>query len=368
MRILIVSAKIPHRDFNSNDSLIQAFKDLGHEVITCGPIIGNTEEPIVSPRDIKVIDKSIHPEYYTYKEILDKCDKTPDFILQVDPHFYLSGDKPKDIKSGYYIVDVHRGADIFRRMSIEGKFDYIFIAQKFFIPIFTHIGLNCFWIPRAHDDTFIKEQNINTECDLVFCGETGISDTLNIFNKLDFDINLRYHDGYYPDVSFQNRYRSWSNMSLEYIERAEILIRLSKDYNLRIYDKTYGENYAKAISRGKILVNHSLWKDSALRNFEVLACNRFLIADNIPFQEELLEDKKHYAAYNQYFSPLVDNFKLEYEEIRSLVDYYLSHDLERKRITNIGKEYVRKWHTFKNRAKTIVDIVEGKSNGYVRPY
>lgn len=377
MRILICCAENKNnKRYTSHDSFIQAFKDIGHEVITCGPVIGNHDGELEGEaRDIRVYDKREHPETWTYKEILDKCDKKPDLILQTDPHFYLKGEKPKDIITAYYIVDVHRGASVFRQMALAGKFDYVFLAHKYFMPLFTKVGLNCFWLPRAFDDTYVKEYpEIGIECDISFIGENGLGDKINKFPIYDAQIGNWYHEGPYPPASPQDKYRNWENHNTEYNERAEILYRLSQDFNLRVYQggedriNSRGINYAKAICRGKIGINHSLWFDSALRNFEILACRRFLISDMLPYQEELLVHGKHYTAYNHYFLPHLDNFKLEYELIRDHIKLLLKHEDIRKEIAKEGCEFVNKYHTFKERAKTLVSTVEGKVKGYQCPF
>lgn len=375
MNILIACAENPFiKQYSSQESLIQAFRDLGHNVITCGPQNLNYFGDLKSTlRDIKVYDKLEHPEKYTYDEILSKLDKTPDLILQTDPNFFFVGNKPSNIPCAYYIVDVHRGASVFRKMALEGKFDFVFIAQKYFIPIFKRVKLNCYWLPRAYNSNYIKEyKDIEIECDISFIGENGFSKEMNIFNALDADLDINFHIGIYPGIDFNKKYRCWDNHTMEYAERAEILHRLSKDFNLRVYDnntiKSRGEGCAKIISRGKITVNHSLWKDSALRNFEVLACNRLLITDNLPFQDELLLDNVHCRTYNQYFLPFISNFDLEYEEIKELVKYYLDNEKEMQEIAVRGMEFVKKYHTFKNRAQTIIDTIFNGAEGYVKPY
>ena len=108
-------------------------------------------------KDIKVHDKRQHPESYSYDEILSRLNFTPDLIIQTDSHFYFTGTKPRGIKSAYYILDAHRGADVFRRMAIEGSFDYVFIVQKYFMPLFEHAGLNCHWLPLVDDYTLIMD-------------------------------------------------------------------------------------------------------------------------------------------------------------------------------------------------------------------
>lgn len=374
MKILICCAEsTKNKRYTSNDSFIQAFKDLGHEVITCGPTFGNFDGELIGQiRDIRVHDKKEHPETWTYEEILDKCPIKPDLILQMDPHFYLKGDKPKNIICAYYVVDVHRGASVFRDMALAGNFDYVFLAHKYFMPLFAKKGLNCYWLPRAFDDTYMREYpEIDIECDISFIGENGLHEKINKFNVYDTKVGNWYHEGPYPPVAPWDKYRSWDSHTMEYAERAEILHRLSQDFNLRVYQDNIdsrGPNYAKMLCRGKLTVNHSLWYDSALRNFEVLACNRFLISDALPYQDELLTHTKHYFAYNQFFSPHIQNFDLEYECIKDIVKFMLEHEKERKEIARVGCEFVNKYHTFKNRAETLIDTIEGKAKGYVKPY
>ena len=357
MRIIIACGEFKGEVFSSGQSLITAFKKLGHEVITCGPRMGNYELPLDGEKDIKVLDKRIHPETYTYAEILEKAPKKPDLILQLDPHFYFVGEKPKDIKTAYYLVDVHRGGNVFRKMVIEGHFDFLFLAHKYFERHFLRLGLKPIWLPRAFDDTFICDYpEIEQECDISFCGQTGIADELLKFPCFDEKIGRKYHEGPFPDVPPEKRYHNW-NTSMEYVDRAELLIRLSKDYKMRIYEFTYGPAYAKTICRGKIGFNRSLWKDSALRNFEVMACNKFLITDELPHQDELFQDKVHCRTYRSYYQPQFANFDLDYEEVKELIDYYLEHDTERKEIARRGNGHTFKNHTFCHRAEKIIKEV-----------
>lgn len=356
MNILIATAEYEHK--YTAHSLTQAFRDIGHRVITCGPLAGNYDLPIKGKYDIPVLDKKDHPEAYTYDEIIYRSYVKPDLILQIDPHFYFVGNKPKDIPCAYYAIDVHRGADVFRRMALKGQFDHVFIAYKHFMPLFEKVGLNCHWLPLAFDDTYIREYpEIDIECDISFIGETGISEELLDFPNYDNGVGAAYHSAPFKDIDWKRRYRSFENGSMEYAERAEILIRLSRDFDLRVYKETRGAAYPKAICRGKIVVNHSLWKDTTLRNYEVPACNRFLISDIVPYQDRQLIDKTHYAGYEQYFQPNVANFDLEYEVIRDLVRYYLDNDEERHRIVGLGRKHVENNHTFKDRARQIIDTV-----------
>jgi hypothetical protein len=362
MKILICYAWTKDRE--SGDSLVNAFKALGHEITTCGPAKKNFDGDLLGERDIKVYDKREHPERYTYDEILSKSGQSFDLILQCDSGFYFTGNKHKDVFSACYLVDIHRGGKIFRDMAIEGNFDVVFVGQKYFMHLLEKKELNCYWLPRAYDSLYIKEyEDVDAIADISFCGQSGIHKSINTFQFQDEQLKLKYHSGAYRDCLPFERFSGYENSSFEYAARAEILMRLSKDFNTRLYEEAYGENYAKAICRGKITVNRSLWFDSALRNFEVMACNRFLITDELPYQEELFNDFIHCRTYRNYYQPQFANFDLDYECIRNLVEYYLKHTDERNAINLRAKIHVEKNHTFINRAERIVRIVERLKKG-----
>lgn len=345
----------------SGDSLVKAFKTLGHTVFTCGPKLGNFDGELLSDCDIKVYDRQ-HPELYSYTEIMQKVEEKGihiDLILQLDSHFYFYGDPPDGVVTAYYLIDIHRGGKTFRDLAVVGNFNLVFLAHKYFERHFIRKNLNPIWLPRAFDDTYVREYpEIEQECDISFCGETGISELLLDFPKLDAQIGKRYHDASFEDVPVELRYKGFEHGTFEYTERAEMLIRLSRDYRVRIYEHSFGEQYAKIICRGKIGFNRSLFKDSALRNFEIMACNRMLITDDLPYQEELFQDNVHCRTYRNYYRPQFANFALDYEEVRSLIDYYLEHDQERSNFALIGKEHVHKHHTFRHRAEKIIECVE----------
>lgn len=350
------------------DGLVSAFKSLGYDVKTCGPQPGNFSGCLFSKHNLAVYDRAQHPETYNYEEILklyqEKYECLPDLIIQTDPHFYLVGEKPKNIKSVYWIMDVHRGPNVFRNMAIAGNFDKIFISQKYYMPIFERVGLDCVYLSWAYDDDKIYEhQEIKKECDIVFIGTLGVPNDIykNLFRNyslLDAELNLRYyHLREFNRMPIEKHFMGWENRSFEYAERAELLIRLSNDFDVRIYEYCINEIYAKALSRARICFHHSLRRDITLRNFEVPAVNRLLIADEIPYLSELLEDKKHIVTFRSYYQPQFAGFDFDYEEVKEKVSYYLKHNSEREEIAKNGLYEVKKNHTFKNRANTILNII-----------
>lgn len=352
---------------SSGDDIVNGFKALGHNTITCGPDKGNFSEPLLSKHNIPILDKPNHPETYDYDEIINlyriKYGYLPDLIVQLDSHFYFSGKKPKNIPCVYWIADVHRGPTIFRNMAIAGNFDKIFLTQKYYAPVFERVGLDCSILPWAYDDTCIFEQNTKAECDIVFVGTTGIKQDIlkeyfALYGEFDKELDLHYyrmHD--LASLPIEKRLMGWENRSLEYAERAELLVRLSQDFDVRVYERCYGTKLAQVLSRGCMGFHHSLRRDITLRLFEVPAVNRLLIADEIPYLEDYMINKKHLVTFRPYYQPIFAGFDLDYEEVKNIACYYLKHSDERCEIAQQGMQHVKKNHTFQCRAKQLLETI-----------
>ena len=56
-------------------------------------------------------------------------------------------------------------------------------------------------------------------------------------------------------------------------------------------------------------------------------------------------------------------FKADFSDIERKLDYYLSHDEERRQIAKVGKEHLFAYHTTRKRADYFLKIVEGKIEG-----
>lgn len=131
---------------------------------------------------------------------------------------------------------------------------------------------------------------------------------------------------------------------------------------------TFGSRYAKyghpeptmrnqdlndLYASAKVVVGDSLcpgftkpnfWSD---RVYETLGRGGFLIHPYIKGMEEEFEDKKHLVYYE------FGNF----DQLRGLIDHYLSHDDEREEIRRCGHEYVKANSTYHNRLQQALDII-----------
>ncbi len=139
---------------------------------------------------------------------------------------------------------------------------------------------------------------------------------------------------------------------------------MQTDFDVSIYgtnwDRFVDEKYIKGqfipnnelhkyYSSCKILLNDhwEIMKEldfPSNRLFDALACGTFIISDKIPSADTLFEG-------------CVLTYK-NVQDLNNKIGYYLTHDAERKKIAEKGKELVLKNHTFDNRADTIIDYLK----------
>lgn len=102
----------------------------------------------------------------------------------------------------------------------------------------------------------------------------------------------------------------------------------------------------------KVVVGDSCFADRAIRYFsdrafETVGRGGFLVMPYIPGLADLLEDGKHCRYY-----PWGDH-----QELRRLIDFYVTHDEERERIRTQGQEHVRASHTYEDRMRAVLATV-----------
>ena len=115
-----------------------------------------------------------------------------------------------------------------------------------------------------------------------------------------------------------------------------------------------GEALNQMYANSKIAVGDSLclnfdypyyWSD---RVYETLGRGGFLIHPYIEGMGEHFTDGEHLRFYH---------YK-DFDQLRGLIDYYLTHDEERERIRLAGHNHVKANHTYLNRWQTILEEVQ----------
>lgn len=147
------------------------------------------------------------------------------------------------------------------------------------------------------------------------------------------------------------------------LERKEILDLLSQKYQVELYTYDATPELSRVKNRGtaevmeeapkiyrcsQINLNISLKSiltGIPLRSFEIMGSGGFLLSN---YQRE----------YENYFDNGIDYvYYTDYEDLGEKVEYYLSHNKERREIARNGYEKVKNGHTYKNRVDTILEII-----------
>ncbi len=153
------------------------------------------------------------------------------------------------------------------------------------------------------------------------------------------------------------RYASYGIPSLDYCQRAELLIRLMGQFRTRVYKAVWGDKFQAALQKGAIGFHRSLLHDIAIRVFEICASGRTLIADHVPQLDTIFRDGFHCQFYGSYYFPLYSNFDLEAALVVRHVRKYLDNDALREAVAERGHDLVWAKHSWTKRAETILEWV-----------
>jgi len=124
---------------------------------------------------------------------------------------------------------------------------------------------------------------------------------------------------------------------------------LSSIPNVHIHPFLVEEDFANICSAAKITlgvnaVNNIRMYASWRRTFNSMACGTFHLTHYIPGLEDIFENKKHLVWFNSI------------PEAVELIEYYLCHNQERKKIAKAGKQEVLVHHTWDARILQIINL------------
>ena len=351
-------------DFSSARGIVHGLKTLGHDVLTCGPPYwdrGHDADIVFDDRDF--------PESYSYQEILARVPWQPDLVLQCEPHFYFHGPKPPEITSAYYFTDPHRGGAMWHKMAIQGNFNHVFVGQKYFLPLFLDLPAKVSYLPVGFDERRFPPAdhywNEDPICDVVFIGQTGLA-----------NMTFPYKDdvGQYatttPNIWDHKKFAFGFHPGFDYAKRGELLYRLCRDFNVRIYSDVWDTpNYFRALRKGAIGFNCSLLYDLSIRCLEGAASGRLLVTDEVEDiidRHVLSSNRTPYTCpvpdffcslYRLHYTPFFDNFSLSYKEVYKIIKYWLLHNEEREELSALAKYHVWERHSWCHRSEQLLNVV-----------
>lgn len=383
---------------------ISAFIEEGNEVATCGPFQGNYEGPYEAvsayrtyknPYVIPIHDKKPYPPYYSYKEILDKCPWKPELIVQVEPHFFFQGTRSErqNIPVAYLTFDNHRGPLTHLEAVRKGNIDQIFINSLYFMRPYTdQFGTDkVTWLPvAANPKLHHPRPEISEQCDVAWTGNHGIMNSGSAYeewlDKTGVKSQFPYSDKRFwlwkldsvepywqeyveyaksgdnilmrlADAAPWEKYNGWEHR--EYVERAEYIFRLCKDFNVFVFSTAVLQNYSLAIAQGRIGFNCSLRNDINMKLFEYSACGKMVVTDYVEGLDQLMPAGAGWIYYKKYYQGDNVNFGLDYTEVKGKMQLYLNRPDERLEVARKGQEHILKFHTYRHRVRKIVETMFG---------
>lgn len=230
----------------------------------------------------------------------------PDLLILMEPFqsFFPRGLHRLACPTALYLIDVHRHLPL--RLAYTPFFDYVFVAQKDYIPAFTQHGLSqVFWLPLACDPEIHRPLSVPRQYDVGFVGH------------------------------------------LNSATRARRLQLAAQRFSTNDYLQQYPkEQIAEVYSRSRIALNMPIGGDLNMRVFEAMACGTLLITERIGNgQRDLFQDRRHLVEYEND------------QEMLDAVAYYLHHERERAEISERGSDLVRSHHTYQQRCETLLQTI-----------
>ncbi len=291
----------------------RALRGQGHKVLTMGPKI--TPE-IIKAWNLENMNCEVPDLDYLWPANVDMKDMTsslkpsqfPDIYLWIEsvPGYFPENLDAISCPKACYLIDTH--IQLETHLQWAKNFDYVFLAQKEYIPEFHKAGINnVFWLPLGCDPEIHGRKSLIKKYDIGFVGSV--------------DGNGR---------------------------RQQLLQRLTSHYSVH-YERCFLEDMARVFSQSKIVFNNAVKDDLNMRVFESLCSGSFLLTDYAYGSGlmELFHDGESLAYYAD-------------EEIVERAGFYLEHGVLRESIAATGNAMVLRGHTYAHRCDDLFAVVLGE--------
>ncbi|MCE1226838.1 MAG: glycosyltransferase [Geobacteraceae bacterium] len=228
----------------------------------------------------------------------------PDVYLWIES---VPGHRPLNLKSlgcptACYLIDSHLNLE--RHLERCREFDFVFIAQREYLPTFRAINPNTFWLPLGCDPEVHRRWPVEKQFDAGFVGGVSAGSV-----------------------------------------REQLLQRLSVAVELK-YERCFWDEMAQLFSSSRMVFNNAVRNDLNMRVFEVMSIGSFLLSDMArnSGQDELFMDGEDYACYH------VGN-------LEKVAQFYLENEALRERIARRGQRLAHNAHTYRHRVEDLLDVV-----------
>lgn len=207
-----------------------------------------------------------------------------------------------------YLIDSH--LNLAQHLRWAEQFDYVFTAQREYIPLFRQVTPNAYWLPLGCDPEIHAVSVPDKKYDVGFVGSL-------LFNP----------------------------------RRQQLLDTLGASVNL-YRARCFWTEMAEVFASSRIVFNTSVRNDLNMRFFEALCSGSLLLSDmaNGSAQDELFRDGEEYACYHD--SNLIETAR-----------FYLENDTLREVIAERGCTMAHNAHTYLHRMRDLLAVVaQGKKD------
>lgn len=286
-------------------------------VLTCGPKIDAhvIEQWSLQEMRLPVLDQNISVSYCADMEEVLAVTRgrvpLPDLYLWVES---VPGYEPRNLEvlscpKACYLIDSH--FNLQRHLEWAKRFDFVFVAQREYIPKFHAAGCkSVHWLPLACDPEIQSRRSIEKKFDIGFVG------------------------GIFPGT-----------------RRAELLQKLCEKRFYVHVQRCFWDEMAHVFSESRIVFNNCARNDLNMRVFEAMSTGSFLLTDEARNSglDELFVDGEDLGVYRD-------------EELVEKARYYLIHEEEREHIASRGQAMVHQAHTYEHRCEALLQVCLGQKS------
>jgi hypothetical protein len=180
------------------------------------------------------------------------------------------------------------------------KIDILLNSTESYIPSYNGLVKKSYWFPNSYPDELMYLLDIKKTVDIGFCG--------NVLN------------------------------------RGHVIDSLDK-YGIKKDIFVIGDDMVKVINSYKIHLNCNISNDINYRTFETCGCGTMLLTNYTPGLEKMFDIGKEIVVYTSI------------EDLDNKVKYYLENEDERNQIAEAGHQRVKRDHTYFERSKRLIEII-----------
>ena len=314
--------------------LADTFQELGHETVTMRTDdLMKVAEEMPTVEGLKELSRNIHS-------------LAPDFVIGYGAtsvfYFHIKGGPSVNLFESLQIPYVAIYYDnpmlevVFPSVAatLGSKIHHMFIWDRYYLEELEKLGFtNLHFMPIAANTKRYRKlpdqarEASPYKCDVSFVGTWSAKRDLVLRRLADCDMQIYGYD--------------WDKASAplreKFLRKADNISDLPFIYNYA------GVNVNVTMEQGITSLN--------MRVFDVMACEGFLVSDYKSDFEELFDMDKEIVCYRHV------------DELRELTDFYLKNDAARREIARAGRRRVLREHSYKQRAKFILDTLKEQGIG-----